>query len=64
MPSKMSTDQHLPSCGFSTACDLAGYIFVERAQLWPYLVSPDKYPGTACNPPGREAQPKEFPNIQ
>ena len=49
MPSKMSTDQHLPSCGFSTTCDLAGDIFVERTELWPYLVSPDKYPGTACN---------------
>ena len=64
MPSKTSTDQHLPSCGFSTTCDLAGDIFVERTELWPYLVSPDKYPGTACSPTAREDQTKEIPTIQ
>ena len=60
MPSKMSTDQHLPSCGFSTTCDLAGDIFVERTQLWPYLVSPDKYPGTACNIQAGRPSPRNF----
>ena len=60
MPSKMSTDQHLPSCGFSTTCDLAGDIFVERTELWPYLVSPDKYPGTACNIQAGRPSPRNF----